>query len=108
MLAGKNASSNEELISQVRKDEFVLHTEAPGSPFVNIKANFKEVKKEDLKEGAIFCARYSQAWKKARIKKDVEVHVFLGKDIFKLNDMKTGTFGVRKHKAIIVKKEEII
>ena len=107
-LAGKNAENNEELVKQVGNNEYVLHTAAPGSPFVNIKSDIKKVSKEDLKEAAIFCAKYSQAWKKAATKKDVEVHVFLGKDIFKQKDMKLGTFGVKKFKSIVVKKGDIV
>ncbi|MEK6885701.1 MAG: NFACT RNA binding domain-containing protein [Nanoarchaeota archaeon] len=107
-LAGRNAENNEELVKQVGNNEYVLHTAAPGSPFVNIKTDSKDVSKEDLKEAAIFCAKYSQAWKKATVKKDVEVHVFLGKDIFKQKDMKLGTFGVKKFKTIVVKKNEIV
>jgi len=105
MLAGKNAKQNEEVIKQVDEDEIVLHTQMPGSPFVNIKGN---ADKEDIKEAAVFCAKYSQAWKKSKKKPEkIEVHVFLGKDIFKIKSMKTGTFGVKKLKKIIVKKEEI-
>ena len=44
---------------------------------------------------------------KPKAKKDVEVHVFIGKDIFKVEDMKLGTFGVKKVGKILVKKEEI-
>ena len=108
VLGGKSAENNEELIQQVGKNEYVLHTESPGSPFCNIKANAKETTKEDLIETAVFCAKYSQAWKKSLVKKDVKVHIFLGKDIFKLGEMKTGTFGVKKFKEIIVKKQDII
>lgn len=107
MIAGKDAESNEELIKQVGKNEYVLHTKARGSPFVNIKADKKDVKKKDLKEAAIFCAVYSQAWKKAKIKKDVIVHYFLGEDIYKNKNMKIGTFGVKNYKEIIVKKEDL-
>lgn len=106
-LAGKSAENNEELVGQAGKEEIVLHTSKPGSPFVNIKSNEKETSKKDIKEAAIFCAKFSQAWKKAKIKKDVQVDYFLGKDIFKLEGMKLGTFSVRKHKSIKVKKEEI-
>ena len=104
VLAGKDAESNEKLVEQAEKNELILHTEKPGSPFVNIKG---EASREDIKEAALFCAKYSQAWKKAKIKKDVEVHVFLRGDVFKLKDMKTGTFGVNKNKKIMVKKAEI-
>jgi len=105
LVAGKNAEQNEELVKQIEKDEVVLHTKAPGSPFVNIKG---KASKEDIQEAAIFCAKYSQVWKKAKTKpKKIEVHVFRGRDIYKQKDMKTGTFGVKKFKKIIVKKEEI-
>jgi predicted ribosome quality control (RQC) complex YloA/Tae2 family protein len=108
MLAGKNAEQNEKLIEQVQDNEVVLHTKLPGSPFVNIKDNGEIVSLEEIKEAAIFCVKYSQAWKKAKVKpKSVEVHVFLGKNIYKEKSMKTGTFGVRKLKKIVVKKEEI-
>lgn len=102
MLAGKNAEQNEELVKQAGKNEIVLHTKAAGSPFVNIKG---KATKKDIKEAAIFCARYSRDWKKNH--KDVEVHYFKGKDIFKEKGMKTGTFGVKKFKTIIIKKEEL-
>lgn len=107
-LAGKNAETNEELVRQVEKDEIVLHTSKPGSPFANIKSSVKNLKKQDIKEAAVFCAVFSQAWKKPKRKpKDIEVDYFLGKDIFKLSGMKTGMFGVRKNKTIKVNKEEI-
>lgn len=101
-LAGKSAETNELLIAQIEKDEDVLHTAKPGSPFVNIKG---KTKKGDIEEAAIFCAVYSQDWKKN--KKDVIVHVFKGKDVFKEKMMKQGTFGVKKFKEIKVKKGEI-
>jgi predicted ribosome quality control (RQC) complex YloA/Tae2 family protein len=106
-LAGKNAESNEELVEQAGKNEFLLHTASPGSPFVNIKADAKKTTEEDLSEAAIFCAKYSQVWKKAKVKKDIEVHVFLGKDISKSEEMKLGTFGVKKVKKITARKEDL-
>lgn len=105
VLSGKDAGSNEKLIAQVKANEIVLHTAAPGSPFVNIKS--KNPGTSDIKEAAIFCARYSQAWKKAKIKKDILVHLFKGKDIYKNKEMKLGTFGVKKHKKLIARKEDI-
>ena len=106
VLAGRDAESNEKLIEQAGKDEIVLHTKQAGSPFVNIKLkDNKKTSKEDIKEAAIFCARYSHDWRDN--KKDVVVHYFLGKEIFKIKAMKLGTFGVKKFKEIKVKKEEI-
>ena len=104
VLGGKTAENNEQLISQVKPTEIVLHTKASGSPFVNIK---KKATRKDIQEAAVFCARYSQAWKKAKIKKDVEVHFFTGKDVYKNDCMKLGTFFVKKSKKIIVKKKDI-
>ncbi|MBR9701692.1 DUF814 domain-containing protein [Candidatus Pacearchaeota archaeon] len=102
ILAGKSAQNNEELIAQVQPDEIVLHTDEAGSPFVNIKGNPRW---GDIKQAAIFCATYSKDWKKN--KKDVWVHKFKGKDVYKDLGMKTGTFGVNKFKRIKVRKKEI-
>lgn len=101
-LAGKDAVTNEELISQVEPSEDVFHTKEPGSPFVNIKG---EPKTEDVKEAAIFCAAYSRIWKKNKI--DIEIHKFKGHDIYKERRMPLGTFGVKNFKVIKIKKKEI-
>ena len=103
VLAGKNAKNNEELVKQAEKNEIVLHTAKPGSPFVSIKG---KANKKDIKEAAIFCAEYSQDWRDN--KEDVKVHLFTGNDVYKKKGMKAGTFGVRKFKIIKVKKEDII
>ena len=105
VLAGKSAENNEQLVAQTQADEIVLHTAKPGSPFVNIKENSKKVTKKDIKEAAVFCARYSHDWRDN--KRDVAVHFFKGKDVYKRKGMKLGTFGVRKFKEIVVKKKDI-
>lgn len=105
LLAGKDAESNEKLIEQAGKDEIVLHTKQAGSPFVNIKSGKEKATRKDIKEAAIFCARYSHDWRDN--KGDVLVHIFKGKDIFKNKKMKPGTFGVKNFKEIKIKKEEI-
>jgi|SRR3989344_160601 len=102
ILAGKNDESNEQLISQVEDNEEVFHTKEAGSPFVNIKG---KAKNSDIRIAGIFCAKFSRDWKKN--KKDVIVHQFKGKDIFKEKGMKSGTFGIKKFKTIKVKKGEI-
>jgi len=102
ILGGKSANNNEELILQVGKNEEVFHTAIPGSPFVNIKG---KPKIGDIGQAAIFCARYSQDWRDN--KKDVIVHRFKGKDIYKEKGMKPGTFGIKKFKKIKVKKKWI-
>lgn len=102
-LAGRTDKNNEELMAEVKPEEYVFHTKAPGSPFVLIKGIPQH---GDVKEAAIVCARYSRDWKKS--KEDVLVHQFLGKNIYKTKDMKIGTFGVKKAKVIKVEKNDII
>ena len=99
IIAGKNAANNEDLVEQVKPDEEVFHTVAPGSPFVNIKG---KPKRGDIRTAAIFCARYSRDWRDN--KSDIIVHRFKGKDIYKSKGMKTGTFGVKKFKVMKIKK----
>ncbi len=102
VVAGKNSLNNEEIIAQVEPEETVLHTELPGSPFVNIKG---EATKEDIRDAAIFCAKYSQAWRDT--KTDVRINVFKGKDVYKNKGMSEGTFGVKKFSTVIAKKKDI-
>jgi predicted ribosome quality control (RQC) complex YloA/Tae2 family protein len=103
VLAGKSAQNNEDLIKQIDNEEIVLHTAKPGSPFVNIKD--KKPTKQDIKEAAIFCSLKSQDWRDN--KKDVVVHYFHGRDVYKEKKMKLGMFGVKKFKEIKIKAEDI-
>ncbi|MCH7850538.1 MAG: DUF814 domain-containing protein [Nanoarchaeota archaeon] len=103
VFGGRSAENNEELINQVSPKEIVLHTVMPGSPFCNIK---DRALKKDIKEAAVFCAKYSQDWRDQ--KRDVSVHVFRGADIHKEKKMKIGTFGVKKFDIIKVKKSDIL
>jgi predicted ribosome quality control (RQC) complex YloA/Tae2 family protein len=103
ILAGKNAKNNEELVSQVKPEELVLHTQKAGSPFVNIKG---KPLRGDIKEAAIICARYSHDWRDN--KSDVIVHKFKGKDLYKDKEMKLGMFGVKRMIKLKVLKQEII
>jgi predicted ribosome quality control (RQC) complex YloA/Tae2 family protein len=104
VLAGKNAEQNDELVNQfLGKDNMLLHSALPGSPFCVIQ----ELKpsRQDLKETAVFCASKSQDWRDHQ--QDVIVHVFSGKETYKGRGMKAGTFGVVKNKTIRVKKKEV-
>ena len=103
ILAGRNSESNESLIEQVKPNEEVFHTANPGSPFVNIK---EKSKRGDIKYAAIFCAAYSQDWRDN--KKDIIIHRFKGRDVYKTKGMKVGTFGVKRYKTIKVKKSDIL
>lgn len=102
---GKSAESNDELIGDFKgKENIILHTVAPGSPFCVI-GELNPIKKE-IKESAVICASRSQDWRDN--KKDVKVSVFSGKDVKKERGMKAGTWGVKKKLKIIkVKKRDI-
>jgi len=105
LIMGKDERSNEELVKKFKgKENVILHTLKPGSPFCVL--NDLEASKQDIKESAVVCAKYSQDWRDN--KKDVVIHVFRGKDTFKRKGMKIGTFGSRKFKEIKVKKKDII
>ncbi len=104
ILLGKSAKQNEELVNQFKgKDNVILHTANPGSPFCIIEDLKPSIK--DVKESAIYCASYSQDWRDN--KTDVNVHRFIGKDVYKRKGMKEGTFGVRKFKELKVNKRDI-
>ena len=104
LLLGRDASSNEELVERFKgKENTILHTASPGSPFCIIE-NLKPKRKE-IKEGATACAKYSQDWRDN--KNNVKVHAFTGKEVYKRKGMKLGTFGVRKKKIIRVRKRDI-
>ncbi len=103
-LAGRNDSSNEELVAQVGSNELVFHTDMAGSPFVNIKgSSFDD---DDVYEACVMCARYSRDWKTGG--GDVVVHRFVGGDVSKKKGMKLGTFGVRRSEDILVQTKDII
>lgn len=104
VILGKDAEQNEKLVKQyIGKENIILHTAEPGSPFCVID-NLKPLLKE-IKEAAIYCALFSQDWRDNKI--DVKIHIFTGKDVYKRKGMKEGTFGVKKYKLIKVKKKNI-
>ncbi len=101
---GKDAESNDELMKKFEgKENTILHTVAPGSPFCVIETI--NPSKEDIAEGGIICARYSQDWRDN--KKDVRMSIFLGKDIKKEKGMEAGTWAVRKARTKIIRKKDI-
>lgn len=103
IFGGKDAASNDELVYGSSQNDILLHTYAPGSPFVNVG---KTPSKKDIKEAAIFCAKYSQDWRDG--KKDIVVNKFLRSDMSKSKNMETGSWNVKRQEKIIVKKAEIL
>ena len=91
IFAGKNSEQNDKLVSSSKKNDVLMHTEKPGSPFCNLGENPSE---KDIEESAIFCARYSQDWRDN--KRDVTVQLFKRSDMNKEISMKSGTWGVKK------------
>ena len=102
---GKNAENNDELVKKFKgKENIILHTVKPGSPFCVID-NLKP-RKQDIFESAIICAEKSQDWRDN--KSDVKVHQFTGKDVVKSFSAKEGSWEVKSNpKLIKVKKSEI-
>lgn len=93
VIAGKNASQNDDIVKTARKNDLILHTLARGSPFCIIKAK-KKIDSQSIKEAAIFCASFSKAWKQK--KKVVEVHAFNKANTYKTKRMPKGTYGVKR------------
>src|SRR3989344_8404862 len=104
LILGKDEDSNDELIKKFKgKENIILHTSAPGSPFCVIE---KQVFEGDVYAAGVLCAKYSQDWRDN--KKDVVINVFTGKDISKPLSLKAGTWNVKKAKKIKIKKQDIL
>jgi len=103
LLLGKDAGNNDELVKNYKgKENVILHTAKPGSPFCII--GDLNPSKEDIKQSAIICAAHSQDWRDN--KSDVKIHHFTGKDVKKT--MKKGSWKLKsKPKVIKIKKLDI-
>ena len=102
---GKNAENNDELVNLYKgKENIILHTSKPGSPFCIIE----EINptREEIKESAIICAFKSQDYRDN--KKTVKLHLFTGQDVHKTSRMKIGTWSLKsKPKVIKAKRGDI-
>ena len=102
---GKDEESNDELMKEFEgKPNKIIHTVASGSPFCVIKSPLNPSEAEIFVSGG-WCARYSQDWRDNQ--DDVRVNVFTGKDIKKEDNMKPGTWEVKKAEIITINKESI-
>lgn len=105
VVGGKSEEQNELALKNFLKPNYtVMHTSAPGSPFMIIQSD--KPTKKDLQEAAIFCACFSKQWKKS--KKSIDIDVFKGEQLYKSRLMKIGTFGVNGDKEIIKVKPELV
>ena len=103
VFGGRTAENNDELVFAAKPTDTLLHTAEPGSPFVNLGEN---PTRQEISEAAIFCARYSQAWRDN--KQDVAVNKFQKSDTNKSPKMKAGTWSVKKEEKVKVKKADIL
>ena len=103
VFGGRDAENNDKLVWEAKPNDVMLHTSAPGSPFVNIGDS---ASKSDIKEAAVFCAKFSQDWRNS--KRDVIVNVFLRKDMEKDGRMKGGTWSVKKQEKMRVKAVDVL
>jgi hypothetical protein len=105
VVGGKSDEQNELVLKHFLKPQYtIMHTSAPGSPFMVIQSD--KPTKEDIKETAIFTGCFSKQWKAG--KKQIEIDIFKGEQIYKLNTMKLGTFGVKNKKETMKVKPELM
>ena len=105
ILLGKDSKSNDELMKKFQgKENPVLHTIAPGSPFCVI--DNLELDKTEIKEAAIICAAKSQDWRDN--KRSVKLHVFKAKDARKPKNLKQGTWSIKGKPKVIKAKRRLI
>ncbi len=103
VFGGRDSENNDKLVFGASPADVLIHTVAPGSPFVNVGS---EASKGDIKEACVFCAKYSQDWRDS--KRDVSVNVFRRCDMVKDRKMKSGTWGVKKEERMKVRKSDIL
>ena len=106
ILLGKDAESNDELVEKFKgKENIILHTVAPGSPFCVISE--LNPSKEIVSLSGAYCAKFSQDWRDH--KSDVRIHQFTGKEVRKpFFRKKKGTWKItKKPKILKIKKESI-
>lgn len=89
---GKNSEQNDSLVANSKRNDFLLHTKEPGSPFVNVGEN---PLKGELYEAAVFCALKSQDFRDNQ--GNVLVNVFKKDDCYKEKSMEEGSWGVKKY-----------
>jgi predicted ribosome quality control (RQC) complex YloA/Tae2 family protein len=103
VFGGRDSANNDKLVWEAKPTDVLIHTVEPGSPFVNVGS---EASKKDIKEAAVFCAKFSQDWRDS--KRDVGVNVFRRCDMEKDKRMKSGTWSVKKQDRIKVKAADIL
>ena len=107
VVGGKSDEDNETVLKTFLKPGYtIMHTSAPGSPFMIIQSD--NPTKKDLDEAAIFTGCFSQQWKKTSGSQRISIDVFKGNQIYKKKGMKLGTFGVKGKKEEMKIKPELV
>ncbi len=82
VIAGRDSTTNEIIIKKhVDEHDMIFHTDAPGSPFVIIKSEGRDIPEEVKQQAADFCACHSKAWKLGL--SDVETYWVLPEQVTK-------------------------
>lgn len=100
---GRDSASNDELVWDAKPTDVLLHTEMPGSPFVNLGEG---PSKDEIYESAVFCAKFSQVWRD--VKRDVVVNGMRRCDMKKDKRMKEGSWSVLRQEKVKVKKGDVL
>jgi len=100
---GRSAETNDELVRTAKRNETLIHTVAPGSPFVNVGENPSKL---DLNLSGAACVVYSQDWRDNH--KDTNINVFRKGDMNKSKKMNAGSWEVKKQERRKIKKVDIL
>lgn len=104
IVAGRDSEQNDLLVESSKRNDVLLHTKEPGSPFVNLG---EKPTREEIDEGAVFCALKSQDWRDSQ--SNVKVNVFKKNDCYKESGMSSGSWGVKRYdETIKVNKLDIL
>jgi len=102
---GRDETNNDELMKSFKgKENIILHTVAPGSPFCVIEK--LNPTKEEIYEAGVVTSSKSQDWRNN--KRDIKMHVFSGKDSKKPFFAKAGSWTIKgTPKTVIIKRKDI-
>jgi len=101
---GRSAEQNEDILRNlVKKDDIILHTDTPGSPFFIIRSDIRKIDEQTIQEASQATVSYSRYWKNnysAGI-----ANVFAPYQVKKEKNLPLGTFlvegKIRKMRAIL-------
>jgi len=104
-IGGRDAITNDIIIKKyAEKDDLVLHTEMPGSPFFVIKSEGKDIPDTTMEEAAIATASFSRAWREGI--GSAEVYVVQPNQVKKELGLPRGSFmihGKRRYFQAVIK-----